>query len=180
MLWTVVAILRRRAFSEIGIRFSNLLSSVAVFSAPVVLVFGCYAVLRFLNGRPVERPQFTAGDLYSYFLWAFAQQLVAVVIFWSYLVGRGRTFSLSGPKWPPNWTTALGTATFFALAHAPNPGLMLLTWTAESMWLVAFVRFRNLFALAAAHAIAALLALAWWVPSPLLPNLRVGLRYWAP
>src|SRR5262249_36204265 len=68
-------------------------------------------------------------------------------------------------------------AAVFAAAHAPNLRLMGLVFAAELVWLLGFARFRNLFALALAHAAAALVVkhalVGTW-----LPSMKVGLGYW--
>jgi hypothetical protein len=53
---------------------------------------------------------------------------------------------------------------------------MVLVLVAETVWLVVFSRLRNLFSLALAHALAALLVSQWLIPE-WVPSLRVGLHY---
>jgi hypothetical protein len=67
-------------------------------------------------------------------------------------------------------------AAIFSLAHLPNPILTAVTF----VWGVAacffFLRYRNLYALAIAHAILGV-TLAISVPGPVIRNMRVGLGY---
>jgi hypothetical protein len=54
-----------------------------------------------------------------------------------------------------------------------------IVFVAELVWLACFTRFRNLFGLAVAHSVAAIvvkhdLVRGW------LPSMKVGLRYWWP
>jgi len=71
---------------------------------------------------------------------------------------------------------ALAAAGIFAAAHLPNPVLTPLTL----MWGIAscliFLRYRNLYSLALAHAILGI-TIAMTIPGPVDHNMRVGLGY---
>jgi hypothetical protein len=156
------------AFSELGVRVDNLPVSGVVFLALILLPL---AALRGLARGADLRP----GEVAAYFGWALFQQFGVVAAFWRHV--RPGT----GP-WR-SWRSELGAAALaaglFALAHAPNVRLMSLVFGAEMVWLAGFTRFRNLFALAFAHSLAAITVKHCLVPL-WLPSMKVGLGYWRP
>jgi hypothetical protein len=170
LAWVALSI-RRVPLRQLGVRVDNLLGSLGVMAAPLLIAFGGSAVLA--PGGPLLLP--APAELLRYFPWALGQQLVAVGIFWRHLRPPGEDRRLRSRA---NWKAAALTALSFALLHAPNPGLMLLTMAGELTWLVLYPRWPNLFALSLAHALGALLADAWWAGSSLLPHLRVGTAFW--
>ncbi len=156
------------ALSELGLRVDNLFASSLVF----LLVTGLpLAAVHRLAGKPGLR----SSGVLIYFAWALFQQFVVVAGFWRYFRPP------AGPS--TSWRNDLGgaaiTASLFALAHAPNLGLMGLVLGAELVWLACFSRFRNLFALALAHSVAAIVVKHDLVPG-WLPSMKVGLGYWWP
>jgi hypothetical protein len=158
----------RVSLSELGVRVDNLPVSSVVFLGLTLLPLA--PVLGLARERDL-RP----GEVAAYFAWALLQQFGVVAAFWRHL--RPGT----GP-WR-SWGSELGAAAFaaglFALAHAPNVALMGLVFGAELVWLAGFTRFRNLFALALAHSLAAIVVKHGLVPD-WLPSMTVGLRYWRP
>lgn len=102
----------------------------------------------------------------GYAVWALVQQLL--------LQGY---FLLRLLRLVPNANfAAILAATIFALAHLPNPILtpVTLLWGLAACFV--FLRFRNLWTLAMAHAIFGI-CLAVTIPAPVLHNMRVGLGY---
>lgn len=176
LLWVALSLRRAPPLSQLGIRTGNFSASLATLIAPVAVTFGLYAL--FGDRRAAELPAARAAA--AYFFWALFQQLLAVGIFWRHYRERFDLSDKIGVFSRPNSAVALATALTFSAVHAPNPGLMALTLAGEGLWILFFQRWRNLFALALAHAVAALLASALWVPSPWLPNLQVGLRFLHP
>jgi hypothetical protein len=169
----LVAIIRNAmrdgvALPELGLRVDNLLASSLLLLLVTVLPL---AAVHLLAGRPGFRP----SEVLIYFGWALFQQFVVVAGFWRYF--RRPT----GPT--TTWRRGLGAAVpaagLFALVHAPNLELMSLVFAAELVWLVCFTRFRNLFALALAHALAATVIKHDLVPGG-LSSMKVGLGYWRP
>lgn len=156
------------ALRALGLRVDNLLGACLFFlvldALPLVAVAG-------LGGfREVD-----VREVLTYFGWALFQQFVVVAGFWRHL--RPGT----GP-WRSG-RSELGAAALaaglFALVHAPNVALMGLVFGAELVWLVCFTRFRNLFAFALAHSLAAIVVKHSLVPG-WLPSMKVGLGYWRP
>ena len=71
---------------------------------------------------------------------------------------------------------ALLTASVFALAHLPNPILTPLTLIWGLAACLVFIRARNVYPLAIAHAIFGI-CVAITIPASVLHNMRVGLGY---
>ncbi len=102
----------------------------------------------------------------GYAVWALIQQLL--------LQGY---FLLRLLRLVPSATfAAILAATIFALAHLPNPILtpVTLLWGLAACFV--FLRCRNIWTLAMAHAIFGI-CLAVTIPAPVLHNMRVGLGY---
>lgn len=106
-----------------------------------------------------------------YALWALAQQVIIQSFFFL------RLEELLGSAKPAVAATAL----LFAAAHIPNPVLVPLTLAGGLAFCELFRRYRNLYPLAAAHALLGL-ALAISLPVSLQHNMRVGIGYfdWHP
>jgi Type II CAAX prenyl endopeptidase Rce1-like len=77
---------------------------------------------------------------------------------------------------PNKALAALATATLFAVAHLPNPILAPVTLLWGFAACLHFLRYRNLYPLAIAHAILGI-TLAMAIPGPVDHNMRVGLGY---
>lgn len=102
----------------------------------------------------------------GYTVWAFAQQMLLQGYFLARLL-----------RLVPNATlAAFLSACIFALAHVPNPVLTPLTLVWGLAACLIFVRARNIYPLAIAHAIFGI-CIAITVPATLLHNMRVGLGY---
>ncbi len=102
----------------------------------------------------------------GYAIWAFVQQFLMMDFF---LLRMLRV--LRRPAY-----AVLATAGIFTLAHLPNPVLTPLTllWGLIGCW--HFLRYRNLYPLALAHAILGI-TLAVTLPGYITHNMRVGLGY---
>jgi hypothetical protein len=150
LLWSIAR--RKESLVEIGVRLDTLLPAMGVYLlVTTVLVAPAIA----WDGEI----EIAAEDVLGYFFWALFQQFLVVAGFWRNFRRR-----------------ALPAALVFSLAHAPNLPLMALVFVVETLWLLLFRRFRSLFALALAHACAALVAGQTLVPE-WLTSFRVGLHY---
>jgi len=107
------------------------------------------------------------GDTARYTLWALLQQALLQVV-----VARRLAYGLGNPH-----AAVLLTATIFALMHAPNTSLMLLTFLAGLLWTGWFLRQRALLPVAIAHAVGALLLLGIASQQGWLHSLAIGARY---
>lgn len=102
----------------------------------------------------------------GYTIWALMQQLLLQGYF---LVRLMRLL--------PTANMAAGlTASVFAIAHLPNPILTPLTLIWGLLACLIFIRSRNVYPLAIAHAILGI-SVAITIPGPLIHNMRVGLGY---
>jgi hypothetical protein len=156
------------ALAELGVRVDNFPSASVAFLALTLLPL--MAMWELARGAHLR-----LGEVAVYLGWALLQQFGVVAGFWRHLrPGNG--------PWR-SWGGELGAATLaaglFALAHAPNVRLMGLVFGAELVWLACFTRFRNLFALALAHSLAAIVVKHELVPH-WLSSMKVGLGYWRP
>ena len=102
----------------------------------------------------------------GYAIWSFVQQFLMQGYFLLRILQL-----LPNPKW-----AAITTALIFTLAHLPNPILtpMTLLWGLTACFV--FLRHRNLYPLAIAHAVFGI-TIAITIPGPVVHNMRVGLGY---
>jgi membrane protease YdiL (CAAX protease family) len=101
-----------------------------------------------------------------YAIWAGLQQLILQCFFLS------RSLRLI-----PNATVAASvSAVLFAVAHLPNPVLTVITLVCGLASCLFFLRYRNLWPLAMAHAIIGI-AIAVTIPGRVDHNMRVGISY---
>lgn len=113
-------------------------------------------------GAPVQWVRTFGG----YTIWALLQQLLLQGYFLARLL-----------RLMPNPTfAAVTTASVFALAHLPNPILTPLTLIWGLTACLIFIRSRNVYPLAIAHAIFGI-CVAITIPASILHNMRVGLGY---
>jgi hypothetical protein len=163
----VVTIVSFDGVKAMGMRLSNSLRSLWIVAAALLLAAIAVVIAARLGTlhQPASTSQFI--KLYwGYAIWACMQQFLLQDVFLLRLL-----------RLLPNSTAAVLAATaMFALAHLPNPILTPITaiWGLASCLL--FVRYRNLYPLAIAHAILGI-CVAITVPGPLDHNMRVGLGY---
>jgi membrane protease YdiL (CAAX protease family) len=102
----------------------------------------------------------------GYTVWALMQQLLLQGYFLARLLRI-----VPNPK-----LAAFLAATVFAIAHLPNPILTPLTLVWGLTACLVFIRSRNVYPLAIAHAIFGI-CVAVTIPGPVIHNMRVGLGY---
>ncbi len=102
----------------------------------------------------------------GYTIWSLAQQFLLQGYFLARLVRVLPSATLA----------AVTAATIFAIAHLPNPILTVLTLVWGLAACLVFLKMRNLWTLAMAHAIFGI-AVAITIPATTLHNMRVGLGY---
>jgi hypothetical protein len=150
-----------------GLRATNFFRSLWVVGVALAAAAGLVAVAAHLHTLHLPHgPVLFIGTYWRYAVWTFVQQFLMQCFFLSRLLRL-----LPGPK-----SAALATAILFALAHLPNPILapVTLLWGCAACLL--FLRYRNLYSLAMAHAILGI-SIAIAVPGPVDHNMRVGLGY---
>jgi hypothetical protein len=164
----------REAFRDLGLRKENFLRSLWVVGVALVLasVALVLAVDRSTLELPVSPTTHEGGLLvffrtfWGYALWTFVQQFLLQGFFLLRLLRL-----MPGPR-----SAAFAAAFLFALAHLPNPVLAPLTLVWGFASCLVFLRYRNLYPLAIAHAIFGI-TIAITIPSPIVRNMRVGLGY---
>ncbi len=152
---------------SMGLGASNFFRS----SWSVIAALGVAGLAVLLAGRlhTLHTPSSLNSFLQSYFpyvIWAAIQQLVLQCFFLSRL---RRLFS-------SEIAAAAAAAVLFAVAHFPSPILTAVTLIFGVVSCLLFLRYRNLYPLAIAHAILGI-SVAVTVPGPLDHNMLVGLSY---
>ncbi len=154
-------------WKTMGLRSANLASSAWV--AGVALLLSAIAILLAARMHTLLLPggvlPFVRRYL-GYAIWTFLQQILLQDFF---LLRLLRLIRRPG-------SAALAAATLFSLAHLPNPILVVVTFVWGIAACLLFLHYRNLYPLAAAHAILGI-TLAMTVPGPVTHNMRVGLGY---
>jgi len=163
----ITAILRRKQVETHGLGWRGLIPSLWVVGAAVVTAVAGIALARHLHTlHRLYGPLPVLTHVWGYALWALMQQFILQI----YVLTR--LLRLGVRRMP---AVALSTL-LFAIAHIPNPLLVVLTvfWGAISC--VLFLRYRNLYTLALAHGILGM-TLAVTIPNPIARHMRVGLGY---
>lgn len=188
LLWFVavaaVAAMMGRSWEgakAVGLRRENFLRSVWIAGAALAIAATAVVLAIHFHTLRLPTPPATgpgrSDDLWGgavlfvrtywgYALWTFVQQFLLQGFFLLRLLRV-----LPGPK-----SASLAAAGLFALAHLPNPILTAVTLIWGFAACMLFVRYRNLYSLAIAHAIFGI-TVAIAVPGPVIRNMRVGLGY---
>ena len=150
-----------------GLRLTNLLRSLWVVGiALTIAAISILIAIRLDTLHGVGGPVLFLKRYWGYALWSFAQQLLLQDFF----LRRFRRLL------PGGTSAAFAAAGIFSLAHLPNPILTAVTFSLGLAACFVFLRYRNLYVLAVAHAILGI-TIAITIPSPLIRNMRVGLGY---
>ena len=135
----------------------------------VALLMGAGAVLLASSMHTLHHPGSPMGWIRSYAgytVWALTQQLLLQGYFLARILRIVSNTTLA----------AFLSGSVFALAHLPNPILTPLTLVWGLAACFVFLRSRNLYPLAIAHAIFGI-SVAISIPATILHNMRVGLGY---
>lgn len=163
----VTAFLRRREHETHGLGLRGLVPSLWVVAAAIAFFLAGVALARHLHTlHPLYGPLPVITHVWGYALWALMQQFILQIYVLLRLLRLGM-----------RRTPAIAlSAVLFAVAHIPNPVLVVLTlvWGAVSCAL--FLRYRNLYTIALAHGILGM-CLAITVPNHINHHMRVGLGY---
>lgn len=158
-----------RGWAAMGLRVKNLLRSLWVVGVALLLAGMTVLVAWHLQTlRDTGGPAQFVKRYWGYTLWSGVQQILLMDFFFL----RFRRLL------PSAGYAALMAAGLFALAHLPNPILTIATLVWGLAACAIFLRYRNLYPLALAHAIMGI-TLAITIPGPLIRNMRVGLGYLA-
>jgi hypothetical protein len=150
-----------------GLRATNLLRSMWVVGAALLLAAAAIAIAAHLNTlRIPPGPIPFIRTYWAYTIWSFVQQFLLQGFF---LLRVLRLF-------PSHRVAACAAAGIFAIAHLPNPILTPITFLWGTAACLIFLRYRSLYPVAIAHAIFGI-TIAVAVPGPVDHNMRVGLSY---
>lgn len=150
-----------------GLRKVNLLQSLWGVAVALAVALLAIALAMRLNTLHVPPSPLLFFKYYGgYIVWATIQQLVLQCFFLS------RSLRL----FRDNTTAVALSASMFALAHLPNPILTFVCWVCGVASCLFFLRYRNLFPIAMAHAVLGI-SIAITIPGPIVHNMRVGLGY---
>ena len=161
---TCISYESRRAMGLRAAGFARSLWIVAaalLLSATAILVAAHFGTLHL----PTSVSAFFASYL-AYAIWSGVQQFLLQAVFLL------RFLKLI----PDPRVAALTAAALFAAAHLPNPILTPITFVWGLAACLLFIRYRNVYPLALAHAILGI-TVAMTIPGPVDHNMRVGLGY---
>jgi hypothetical protein len=163
----IVIAISRDGFDAIGLRRKNFLRSLWIVLVAMAIATVGVAVAGHLNTLYLHGgPLWLIENYWLYAIWSFAQQFLLQSFF---LVRFLRIL-------PRKWMAALAAAGLFSLAHMPSYVLVPATMCWGFCACLLFIRYRNLYPLAIAHAILGIM-IAITVPGAVDHNMRVGLGY---
>lgn len=151
----------------LGLRRENFLRSFWVVGAAIGAATIAVALAGHMNTLVAHAsPLWVIENYWLYAIWSGAQQFLLQSFF---LVRFLRIL-------PRKWLAALAATGLFSLAHMPSYVLVPATICWGLCSCLAFIRYRNLFPLAIAHAILGIM-IAITIPGAIDHNMRVGLGY---
>jgi membrane protease YdiL (CAAX protease family) len=152
---------------SMGLRTKNFLRSLWIVGIALLISAAAIGLaINFQTLHPIPGPIAFFKRYWGYALWSFVQQLLLQDFF----LRRLRLLL------PSAGLAALAAAAIFSIAHIPSPVLMLVTFFMGLAACLLFLRYRNLYPLAIAHAILGI-TLAITLPNSIIRNMRVGLGY---
>jgi membrane protease YdiL (CAAX protease family) len=166
--WFVFSIVRSfSGWRSFGCSAAGFWRSAWVVGVALLMALGAVTVAGILHTlhRPYGLLQWVLA-FGGYTIWSLAQQFLLQGYFLARLVRVLPSATLA----------AVTAATIFAIAHLPNPILTVLTLVWGLAACLVFLKVRNLWTLAMAHAIFGI-AVAITIPATTLHNMRVGLGY---
>jgi membrane protease YdiL (CAAX protease family) len=152
---------------SMGLRTANFLRSLWIVAVALVIsAISIALAIHFQTLHRVHGPVAFFKRYWGYALWSFVQQLLLQDFFF-------RRLRLLLPS---AGLAAFTAAAIFSIAHLPSPVLTTVTFIMGLAACLLFLRYRNLYPLAIAHAILGI-TLAITLPNAILHNMRVGLGY---
>jgi membrane protease YdiL (CAAX protease family) len=137
----------RDSFRSLGLRIDNLPRAASGALPATATAAGIVVALALIVGpRELELQRVLLNFVY-YIFWGFAQQYALQGFVLQRLLDAGLTRR-----------APLAAGALFAIVHAPNPGLMTMTFAGGWMWCSLFRREPNLLILAVSHACLAVVA----------------------
>lgn len=154
-------------WAAMGFRRGGFLQSLwVVFAAGIVCASAVTVAVHLDTLRHPVSTRSWVMTFGGYTVWSFVQQFLLQ----GYFLFRFLRL-LPRREW-----AAVAAAGIFAAAHLPNPILTPITFIWGLAACFVFLRFRNVFPLAVAHAILGI-TVAITIPGPVVRNMRVGLGY---
>jgi len=157
--------LHHDSLDRLGLRLDNFWQALAGV-LPISLLAGSLAIGAGFYLKSIDPPRNAAVDFAEYFAWAIAQQFALQSVVLRRLEDMGLRAGAS-----------LAAAALFSLVHAPNPGLLILTFLGGLLWCSAFRRNPNIAAVALSHAILAVVIVSA-LPPEATGGYRIGPAYW--
>ena len=167
---------RGERFSEIGFSRRHFGSALRLVALPTLLACAIFGAIGYATDSFHQTSHFWSSLLVLP-IWSVTQQYVLQAFIY-----RRMRFVIAGDSAMPDeqrrrasWAI-LATAAIFALTHAPNLVLMLLTLIGALLWSWVYERAPNLWALGLSHAVISLMLMTS-VPPWLLPSMSVGYKH---
>jgi membrane protease YdiL (CAAX protease family) len=160
-------IVHRDSLKRLGLRVDNFFQAfgrvlpVSLIAAAISIGAGYYLL-------STEWPGSIAIELKDYFIWAIAQQYALQSVILRRLEDAGL-----------HRRAPLAASVLFSVVHAPNPGLLILTFLGGLLWCSTFRKHPNLLAVSISHAVLAVVVVST-LPYEATGWLRIGPAYIAP
>jgi membrane protease YdiL (CAAX protease family) len=152
---------------SMGLRTENFFRSLWIVGIALLISAAAIGLaINFQTLHPVHGPIAFFKRYWGYALWSFVQQLLLQDFF----LRRLRLLL------PSAGLAVVAAAAIFSIAHIPSPVLTLVTFFMGLAACLLFLRYRNLYPLAMAHAILGI-TIAITLPNSIIHNMRVGLGY---
>jgi membrane protease YdiL (CAAX protease family) len=167
-VWIIgLTILRHRSLQSLGLAPAGTLRSLWIVATAMVLTIVAVLIAKQLGTfHPLFGNLPLGLHIWGYLVWAFLQEFMMQIYVLTRLL-----------RLLPRRSLAVSIAALlFAVAHIPNPVLVGLTLIWGFIACVLFLRYRNLYSLALAHAILGI-CVAITVPDAIHHHMRVGLGY---
>lgn len=167
---------RGERFSEIGFSRRHFGRAIRLVALPTLLACAILGAIGYATAS-FHRTSHFWSSLLVLPVWAVTQQYVLQ----AFIYRRMRTVCSSNSAAPDEQRrqanlAILATAVIFALTHAPNLALMLLTLVGALLWCWVYERAPNLWALGLSHAVISLMLMTS-LPPWLLPSMSVGYKH---
>ncbi|MFN0087205.1 MAG: lysostaphin resistance A-like protein [Blastocatellia bacterium] len=159
---------RGERLGEIGFTTRGFWRAVRLVLPPTLAACGVFAAIGYWAGSFHQTSNFRV-NLLVVPVWALIQQYVLQ----GFIYRRCREML---PNAGRAWPAILAAAGLFALVHAPNRALMILTFCGAMIWSRVYERAPNLFALALSHAAISMMLMTS-LPPWLLESMSVGYKH---
>ncbi len=163
----LVALRSRPTAEQLGLRVTGMRHALWIVAlAAIAAVLGVWISVRLHTFHAVFRNHAVEWGFLAYIAWALVQQFILQNFFLARLLRIAPTRTLA----------VVSAGLLFALAHVPNPLLVAATVVWGMVACALFLRYRNLYVLAVAHAVLGM-CLVVTVPNTVHHHMRVGLGY---